>query len=388
MERGHRFAADYTRRQGEDTDTLEAVAAMTAHRESPTKRINPSGKAVWVARYTGPDGKRHLVKPRATFALKRDAQAAIDAAYNAPVVQAAKRSTVGGYFETWTARRPRAERTNRTNEIRIGKVLDVELEDVPLRMWELSGLRRRHMVSLVDVLLREQGRARTGALNVLRSLSAMFEDAITDELADANPCRGVKIRPNDPRIQKARRAVRVWSWGEMHRLCAASPQEPMLRVLSDCGVRLGELLALERRHWHGDTLEIRQTAWEGRVFQGTKTDHGQEGAGRVVPVPPALQALLAGMPRRIDTPFLFPARAGGPWRHTSWMRAVWNPARVASGVDATPHSFRHSYVSLMLAAGVDEADLAEITGHTVMTMRSTYTHALEQSFATVRGAVG
>lgn len=32
-------------------------------RESPVKRRNPSGKVVWVARYTGRDGKHHIAKP-------------------------------------------------------------------------------------------------------------------------------------------------------------------------------------------------------------------------------------------------------------------------------------------------------------------------------------
>lgn len=33
-------------------------------REAPVKRRNPSGEIVWVARYTGRDGKRHIAKPR------------------------------------------------------------------------------------------------------------------------------------------------------------------------------------------------------------------------------------------------------------------------------------------------------------------------------------
>jgi hypothetical protein len=32
-------------------------------REAPVKRRNPSGEIVWVARYTGRDGKRHIAKP-------------------------------------------------------------------------------------------------------------------------------------------------------------------------------------------------------------------------------------------------------------------------------------------------------------------------------------
>jgi hypothetical protein len=41
---------------------------MPKHRESPTARVNPSGKKVWVARYTGPEGRR---RSAGTFTTKR-----------------------------------------------------------------------------------------------------------------------------------------------------------------------------------------------------------------------------------------------------------------------------------------------------------------------------
>ena len=55
-------------------------------RESPIKRRNPSGQVVWVARYTGRDGKRRIAKPtwnrgKGTFVRKAEAQRAIDEAY-------------------------------------------------------------------------------------------------------------------------------------------------------------------------------------------------------------------------------------------------------------------------------------------------------------------
>jgi hypothetical protein len=55
--------------------------------EAPIPRINPSGHKVWVARYTNRRGQR---KSAGTFDLKRDAQAAIDAAYEAESVQPAR----------------------------------------------------------------------------------------------------------------------------------------------------------------------------------------------------------------------------------------------------------------------------------------------------------
>jgi hypothetical protein len=79
-------------------------------REAPVKRRNPSGEVVWVARYTGRDGKRHIAKPRwnggkGTFTLKREAQQAIDEAYGL----SDRPDTLGEYFATWPIRHPRSE---------------------------------------------------------------------------------------------------------------------------------------------------------------------------------------------------------------------------------------------------------------------------------------
>ena len=50
---------------------------------------------------------------------------------------------------------------------------------------------------------------------------------------------------------------------------------------------------------------------------------------------------------------------------------------------------RHSYVSQLRALpDIHDADLAEITGHSVDTMLSRYTHPVRQSFGRVREAIG
>jgi hypothetical protein len=40
----------------------------------------------------------------------------------------------------------------------------------------------------------------------------MAEDAITDEVADLNPFKGVRVRANDPRAKKKRRPIRIFSF--------------------------------------------------------------------------------------------------------------------------------------------------------------------------------
>lgn len=352
---------------------------MPARHETPLRRVQ-NGRVRWVARYTAPDGRR---RSAGTFDLKRDAQDAINAAYRTPPT----RDLLSDYAADWTRRHPRSPRTNHTNDSRLRNVLDLEVEGRALGSWPLSALRRRHAVELVDGMLCGQGRSATGAANMLRTLSALMEDAVTDELAVGNPFRGMRVRRSDPRAAKPSREPRVLSWSQMHALAAAAgAREPMVRLLADCGLRLGELFALRREEQdlRAGMLRVTGSAWAGRVTGSTDTKRHD----RHVPIPPGALALLREMPARIDSEWLFPTLRGRLWRADNWRRDVWLPARERSGVACSPQDLRHSFVTLLRAAGVDPADLAAMTGHSVATASGHYTHALGRSYEQVRRLVG
>jgi hypothetical protein len=190
-------------------------------RESPIKRRNPSGKVVWVARYTGRDGKYRIAKPtwnrgKGTFDRKADAQRAIDEAYGL----SDRPDTLGDYFATWTERHPRSERTNATNEHRIGRLVDVEVEGIPLKDWPMRELRRRHALILVDHMLKTEGRATTGAVGILGSLSAMARTRSPTKSATSIPSRASASE----RAIRGRRRSAARSAYSASRRCTASPR--------------------------------------------------------------------------------------------------------------------------------------------------------------------
>lgn len=371
-------------------------------REHPIKRTNPSGKTVWLARYTNSAGTR---KSAGTFATRREAQDEIDAAYG----RSDDPTTLGAYEATWIERHPRSAQTNRWARSKLRAVLDVEVEGRPLREWAFADLRRKHANALVAHMLTEQGRAAGGAKGVLRALSMMAEDAIDDEVAELNFAKGVKVKANDPRVTKAARKPTVWGFDQLREFAAAgcasvraaTPKpkgdkrtgktlfypaanyEPMLLVFALTGLRIGEVFALRRDKFKGDTLEVTGTAWEGKVTGDTAEKHHE----RVVPIPPSLRAAIESVPPRIDTPWLFPAPGGGVWHDSNFRRDVWEPAQLASGLAVLPHDCRHSYVSNLRAAGVDPADLAAVTGHDVETATRVYTHAMGRSDSAIRAAL-
>lgn len=375
-------------------------------RESPLKRVNPSGEVVWVARYTNSAGKR---RSAGTFPLKREAQEAIDAAYELPE----RFDTFGAYASTWPERHPRSERTDKTNEGRLRAVLDVEVEGRPLRDWPYPELRRRHMAALIDHMLRVQGRAVQGVTGIRNTISAMTEDAITDEVAGVNFAKGVKVRANDPRVRKKPKRVRVWSFDQLREFAASGrPEvrketerpamqrrseesffysgdnyEPMLLTFALTNLRLGEVFALLRPELDldGAIVHLVGNAYEGRIVEG---DTEEKRHVRDVPLPPSLVDAMRALPTRIDTKVLYPTPAGQVWRSSNFYRDVWKAAQIASGMDVRPHECRHSWITHMRAAGIDPADLAQVSGHDIDTATRHYTHPLGQSMDAIRAVLG
>lgn len=395
---------------------------MQRRHERPLRRRNPSGKIVWQARWTDRNGKRRYA---GTFELKgacREpvegvwrgetwdgccAQHAIDAAYARDASPSPARArTVRGYAETWTDLHPRQARTNRSYGYRVKVMLEVKVDGVPFGDWPMADVRPRHVEQLVDVMLREHGRAVAGARGVLHTLSAMWKDAIRDDAAFFNPFRDATVRASDPRVRKAPRRMRVFSFELMHAMAAAAPGvygEAMIRLLSDSGLRIGEMLPVERadlrlngcedpecRAGAAPHLHVHQTAWDGVVTPGTKTTRGEAVDGRVAPVGPSLAAILRALPPRIDTPLLCPSPRGGVLQNRDFYEKVWYPARraVPGMGEATPHMFRHSWVSHMRAAGVDVADVADAAGHSIETATATYTHPLRRSYEAMGKVAG
>jgi len=394
-------------------------AAGRPPRQAPYKRRYPNGRTVWVARYTDPAGRAHYAKPRwnggkSSFALKGDAQRAIDEALEQlrgggpPLPQ-----KLGEYFALWLDHHPRSKRTNKTNSDRISYVLDIEVEGRPLRDWEFDEIRRRQVLSLLDHMLRAEGRAAQGARGILSALSAMAEDAIGDDAAADNAFMGVRLRGNDPRIKKPARKIRVWSFEQMREFaqggrpevrgrtkCPTDPRarrrpcrdrfysphdhEALILTPGFTGLRLGEVLALRRPDFNRGKLAVRFTAHEGELIESS----AEKNHDRAVPVPPSLARLIQAQPTRIDTDLLFPTPTGKLWRERNFYRDVWVPAQLATGLDPTPHECRHSYVTHLRAAGIDDADLAKVAGHRVETMLAVYTHPLDQSHDRIRKIIG
>ncbi|MBI2462431.1 MAG: site-specific integrase, partial [Candidatus Rokubacteria bacterium] len=92
------------------------------------------------------------------------------------------------------------------------------------------------------------------------------------------------------------------------------------------------------------------------------------------------EAALAGRP---PAPWLFPSPTGEPW-DDRWIRwHVWRPLLRRGGLrHRGMHQLRHSYASLLLAAGAHPKYVQEQLGHaSIQVTLDVYSHILPGTFA-------
>lgn len=209
-------------------------------------------------------------------------------------------------------------------------------------------------------------------------LSSVLKLAVVRRRVPMNPVQFVE-KPH----QQSRR-VRPLAPIVVEAICSLlGPRDRMLvRVLAYGGSRPFEALRLEWPDVRPKTMRLVDTK--------RKTE-------RVVRLLDILGADLAEYRMAVGRPtagYVFPRRDGALWHDTdyrNWRRRVFQPAVVAAGagqyvqagktrryVGPRPYDLRHSFVSLLVAEGLDIANVAKQAGHTVEECARTYVHVFEE----------
>lgn len=149
--------------------------------------------------------------------------------------------------------------------------------------------------------------------------------------------------------------------------------EPRLILFAGLsGLRQGECFALRDTDVHldeGDIL-VSRGAYEG---EPTRTKSRKR--RRVYLCDEAVQVLREQLlARRPGASLVFPAPSGGIWRSENFMERVFRKAAIRAGLGerdqdghysgVTFHDLRHTFASLMIAAGANPLQIAETLGHT------------------------
>jgi integrase len=236
----------------------------------------------------------------------------------------------------------------------------------------LSRIQRRDVQRLADDLL-VSGADPSTIRNALKPLQVIYRRAIEDGDLAVNPCERL-------RLPAARgRRERIASPTEAAALIAALHSED--RTLWGCafyaGLRRGELRALV---WNDVDLA------DGLIrVERSMTGHGETGkpksrAGRRgVPIVAALRDLLVEhkLITRRDTGLVFGSSATQPFTPTAIRRRALTAWR-RTGLDPISlHECRHTFASLLIAAGVNAKAITAYLGHaSIQTTFDLYGHLM------------
>jgi integrase len=223
----------------------------------------------------------------------------------------------------------------------------------------LGDVQRRDVQNLADDLLAE-GRDPSTIRNALMPLRVIFRRALEDGDVAINPCTHLRL----PAVRGRRE--RIASPEEAQRLLAALPERDraLWATALYAGLRRGELMALR---WEDVDLAAgvirveRSYDDKGHVEIEPKSRAGR----RAVPVVGALRDILVEHKTRQDrqaglvfgTSAEKPFQPSNVWRRagTAWKRAELEPIGL--------HEARHTFASVLIAAGVNAKAITTYMGH-------------------------
>lgn len=244
--------------------------------------------------------------------------------------------------------------------------------------------------------LSRQGRSKKTLLDYRNTASSILDLALYDRAIPSNPAQWVTIPKSAPRSQRFALTADERSWIDHtpHRAQTAA------MVMMHAGLRRGELLALT---WGDVDFSSGQIAVNKSVtFDGNtpvpKSGGKTDAATRTVPIDPVLAAYLRPIAADHSPMELVVPANNGRYMTEGGFTRMWEsylsvlneqhgqqlgekrsrftPGGIPMTIrNITPHVLRHTYATVLHAAGVDVMTAKEWLGHTdVRTTLSIYTH--------------
>ena len=212
--------------------------------------------------------------------------------------------------------------------------------------------------------------------NVKYAAGSIIEFAINNcDTLYKNPANAVEIPPNASK--KTRTALSF----EQQQLILETPYRARLSamIMLFCGLRAGEVIALEWKNidFENRVIHVCQSAYDIDNNRYGIKSATKNGKSRNVTIPTILyEPLWTEYLRKKGKTRFVSTKADGRSMHTrsSWS-SMWETYIKKLGIHFTAHQLRHTYASMLYAAGVDVKSASELLGHSniEITMKI-YTH--------------
>ena len=334
-------------------------------------RVHASGRKVYVVQSRGPGGLK-----RASLAPHPKVTAAAARKKAAEVIDRIKRGkdpfpvppppklTVAGLTERY---------------LRVHVAVNCKPKTANLYTFVVE----RHILpALGELAVTEVGREHAAALHhrlretptmantVVGVLSKMYRLAEVWELVPSgrNPCRSLRHYKEQSR-ERFLTAEEFERLGEALRVADAKgtlwpPAIAAIRLLMLTGCRKGEILTLR---WD----DVDRTARELRL-------RDSKSGPRMVPLTPAVEKVLDGIPRGEGNPWVIQSRKAGA--HLPDLAYYWGRIAERAEVEGVRiHDIRHSYASHALAMGESLSMIGRLLGHAKVGTTGRYAHLIRDA---------
>jgi integrase len=295
------------------------------------------------------------------------------------------RLTLEEYSAEWLATRPKLRpRTRETYEGQLRLHVLPMLGTVELGKLTPSLVRRWHADLSAEL-------GPNTVAKCYRLLRAILGTAVTDELVVRNPCRIERAGIERATERPIATVSQVWELADE----VSERFRCLVLVAGFIGLRLGELLALERRHinlLHG-TLTVEQPEHQLKRGELLVADPKSDAGRRTISLPPPVMAELERHLASHAQPGpecrLFSGEKGGPLRRHVWQKH-WTRARGRVGLPKSFrfHDLRHTANTLAAASGASTAELMHRMGHASSAAALRYQHATRERDQALASALG
>lgn len=159
------------------------------------------------------------------------------------------------------------------------------------------------------------------------------------------------------------------------------------------GLRLGELLALEKTDADGQQIRVTKSCYDGKDADGKfarLTDTPKTPSSvRVIPVPKKLKPLVSALKKHGKSQYLINAKDGKVIAVRSYQRSFELLLKRLGIPHRGFHALRHTFATRALECGMDVKTLSEILGHkNPSTTLLHYAHSLDEHKNAMMDKVG
>ncbi len=324
----------------------------------PGNRRKPWTIRITISHKEGNDGKVHWkYKYLGYYESKSDALIALAHFNENPYDIDANKITFAEVFKKWSAEHyPKISKSN-INGYNAAYNLCAAIENI-----RFNEIRKQHLQTVVDEC--EKNYPTLKKLKVL--YSSLYKFALQNDICskdysqfvdikqykDRNP-NSVKRSPfNDAEIKT------IWKWNNSNEYFS------VILMLIYSGVRIGELLDLKK-----DNVNIDEQ-WFDVI--SSKTDAGV----RKVPIAKKVLPFFKYWLNKNDCEYLLSTPNGNHFDYRNYYDSYWKPLVEQIGMaHHRPHDTRHTCISMLTTAGVDDRIIKKIVGHSGQSVTETvYTH--------------